>query len=491
MVGIRDTQTLLLQIQQAKAAQSDLVVNLVHAQDRGGPVVHVGQRARWKSRMLNVITLGASNYYNNWKLLNAMKILMGAPSNRPLLLSARNAAVHPRHMNPSSRVFAELLAQHSAAAPSLSRASSTISVRSLDENSLYSPGARGLLEKFLELKQDLIESPPKTLRQLNEHTGRFHALLAELQNVQETASSPLDERTMKELDAAIDYWQAHASESVPQSEFDAVAPPRRPPPKTAPDAKPAQPQTTKPSPPTAPPPAPPAAPPAAAPSAAPTVQDDALPQSNHVKRALANGRNFQILHQDRPETIPLRNKAATPRAGPGHAYYLEQQQRMFCGKHALNAMFGAQVISKQDYVGRMQRNIIDFLGSREMAEEAGLLNDSGLSSADQIVLVLDQMRAEGKIQLPGETHNQYFEGGSSSASGQVAQLSKALDAYPGDRMIAGNAAHWVALRRDDAGRWWELDSMKRAPEPFDASQYVQEAGGSVNFITFGDPLNLP
>ena len=560
MVGIRDAHSLLIEIQHAKSQRADVVVNSVQAKAEGGPLVQVGRRARWKSRVLNTLTLGASNYYKNWRLLNAMKTLLDTPQNRPLQLGARSAALRPRDMNPSSTVFASLIQQsgarnqpaarqpsaalhppmvhppmvepmlenapsltrtapsvpssvhdaeepgpalasrsvHEAEEPSsLKRAPSTASLTSLTSlaslgaDSLYSPPAQELLEKFLGLKQDLIQSPPTTLAELNQHTENYHGLVEELRTFSETATSPGDQRTLAEIDGAMEYWLDHASENVPQSEFDAA--------QAAPTAPPSPPQARAPAPPAAPPPAPPAAPPSppqarapappAAPPPAPPAASTAT-QPGVLERALAQGRNFQLIERGTPETIPLLNKTPTPRAGKGATYYLERQQRMFCGKHALNAMFGDQVISKKDYVDRMHNNIIEFLGSRELAQESGMLGDSGLSSADQIIVVLGQLKDEGKIQLPDAVHNQYFEGGRNIGAAQVTQLSQALDDYAGDRLIAGNSAHWVALRRDDAGQWWELDSMKSAPEPFQPQQYLEEAGGNVNFITFGEALGI-
>ncbi len=152
---------------------------------------------------------------------------------------------------------------------------------------------------------------------------------------------------------------------------------------------------------------------------------------------------------------------------PGRDFYKEKQADSsgLCGMYALNAFCGGPVIGQQEYEDAVCTHVAGVIGMTPedyRAALGGVFSSSPASIAHILSDMAGKERAdpscarvkveEGLIVPPPDT-----------AAHQ--RMIEKINAFPGDRLMLsyskghGSAGHVIALRRDTAGNWRQLNSL--------------------------------
>ncbi|WP_109316480.1 hypothetical protein [Pseudovibrio ascidiaceicola] len=207
---------------------------------------------------------------------------------------------------------------------------------------------------------------------------------------------------------------------------------------------------------------------------------------------------------------------ATP-TGPNPDFYCEQQDGMFCLKHSINACLGFGAITPQDMEdGLLATSVEGFKAQddRQLFSELknfypGLKMDEMLreKSKDPEGFYRKAAKKQFEQLLGGVSPADYIrERGSDPHSAIAIMKSKQKDlGLPDlkdtfldkpktpadlqknvdkvkeitsdadvDRLVVGAGAHFIALRKNAEGDWFEVDSQKAAAQRIDLEQYFRE-----------------
>ena len=163
--------------------------------------------------------------------------------------------------------------------------------------------------------------------------------------------------------------------------------------------------------------------------------------------------------------------AASPIApqGPppaGETFYRESQEAGtdLSGMHALNAFFGGPVIGADGYKGMSIDVTLDMLGVSGVARDDSqtlLPSDAPYDGRPNPDTACTHAAVETGVTIPDAAHDPQAH----------AQARARINAFPGDRLIAGYSrgdagdAHMIALRREEDGHWQILDSLEESLAP--------------------------
>ncbi|QUS55847.1 hypothetical protein [Pseudovibrio brasiliensis] len=206
---------------------------------------------------------------------------------------------------------------------------------------------------------------------------------------------------------------------------------------------------------------------------------------------------------------------ATP-SGPNPDFYCEQQDGMFCLKHSINACLGYGAITPQDmedgllatsvdgfktqtdrqlfselknfYPGLKMDDMLrekardpeDFYRKAAKKQFAQLLD--GVSPADYIrehgsdphSAIAIMKSKQKQLGLP-DLKDTFLDKPKTQADLQknVDKVKEITSNDTVDRLVLGAGAHFIALRKNQEGDWFEVDSQKPAAKRIDLEEYIR------------------
>lgn len=207
---------------------------------------------------------------------------------------------------------------------------------------------------------------------------------------------------------------------------------------------------------------------------------------------------------------------ATP-TGPNPDFYCEQQDGMFCLKHSINACLGFGAITPQDMEDGLLatsvegfkaqddrqlfselKNFYPGLKMEDMLREKskdpeGFYRKAAKKQFEQLlggVSPADYIRERGSdphsaiaimkskqkdLGLP-ELKDTFLDKPKTPADLQknVDKVKEITSDADVDRLVVGAGAHFIALRKNAEGDWFEVDSQKAAAQRIDLEQYFRE-----------------
>ncbi|WP_109314981.1 hypothetical protein [Pseudovibrio ascidiaceicola] len=213
-------------------------------------------------------------------------------------------------------------------------------------------------------------------------------------------------------------------------------------------------------------------------------------------------------------------------SGVNPDFYCEKQQSQYCLKHALNACLGFEAVTVDDLV---DQQVAGFINGYKQKSEGAFLQEAaehlGRSTAelqrefhrDAPKLYRDTAAAEFAIYNGRSPADHIRQHGSEASFGvgivnakreelgvpelkstwlieprseaklqqNIASLEKIVGET--DRLVFGQSAHFVALRKNEQGDWFEVDSLSEGAKRVDPIEYYKTRvarDGSVPILHF-------
>lgn len=202
------------------------------------------------------------------------------------------------------------------------------------------------------------------------------------------------------------------------------------------------------------------------------VEDEApLRQSGALARlpdraVQADAVRLMDLARSRLSREPLGERSTPEPIKNGKSFYLEPQENASCARHAVNAFLGGPVANDESFTAvNMATRAERLLGGQDVLRTEVDSRQGNYPS--QVKDYMDLLQDQG---LGPEVvlHN-------IDLSGRAGGLDHELPDIAGDRAIVGTrlpSEHYVAFRKDEAGEWWMLDSLKEGPLQMSPQDYV-------------------
>ena len=179
------------------------------------------------------------------------------------------------------------------------------------------------------------------------------------------------------------------------------------------------------------------------------------------------------LHPIVPHTVTITGTLFGGR--PTCPLYHERQDAARCGLHVVNMLLGSPVYTHD----KLLRIVCEWkeagrLGAGRGVDASDLIGPSGDYSLDVLNTALyNELRSGPDMPLRSMTFSTVYQGIQDNAITSLVMHHDANDAL----MIP---AHWLLLRKDDNGVWWNMDSMSSSPTPMSATDAVQQIRYYVN-----------
>jgi hypothetical protein len=163
---------------------------------------------------------------------------------------------------------------------------------------------------------------------------------------------------------------------------------------------------------------------------------------------------------------PLGRGATPEPIENGELFYLEPQENASCARHAVNAFLGGPAANDASFTAvnmatRAERLLV---GQEVRHNEVDSRQGNYPSQVKDYMDLLHDQGVGPEVVL----HN-------IDLSGRAEGLDHELPDIASDRAIVGTrlpSEHYVAFRKDEAGEWWMLDSVKEGPLRMSPQDYV-------------------